>query len=152
MHHLRKKARRLNAALYTLDRVYLENEKKAGVKNSEVCLVYALDDGKPHSQKQICIDWEIPSSTLNSIIKQWEKLGYLELRPIPGKRRDMQVVLTETGPAHAKPWLDSIYRAEEQAMSKVLEKYSDDFIDAMELFHKELENAFSKQNTMKEEK
>lgn len=142
MQQLRAKARRLNAALFTLDRVYIENERKNGLKNSEVCLMYALDDGRPHSQKEISVDWEIPRTTLNTIIKQWEKQGLLLLRPIPGKKRDMEIVLTDEGRAHMRPYLDVIYRAEEAAMEKVLSRYSDEFIQAMELFHAELQTAF----------
>ena len=46
-----------------------------------MCLLYALDDGQMHSQNDICLQWEIPRSTLNTIIKQ-----LLELVP-PAKQR-----------------------------------------------------------------
>ncbi len=141
MDEIRKKARRLNDALYTLDRVYQENERKRGYKDSEICMVYALDDGEFHSQKEISEEREIPRTTLNTIVKEWERQGYLELRPIPGKRRDMQIVLTEAGERYARPCLNYIYQAEDYAMKKTLEKYSDTFIEALECFHSALQEA-----------
>ncbi|MBQ2327118.1 MAG: MarR family transcriptional regulator, partial [Clostridia bacterium] len=93
----RELARRLNLASYSIDYAYYLNEQRHGIKTSEMCLLYALDDGQMHSQNDICLQWEIPRSTLNTIIKQWERQGYLRLTPIPGKSREMHISLTEAG-------------------------------------------------------
>ena len=54
----------------------------------------------------------------------------------------MQICLTEKGKTYASQILDVIYRAEDQAMEKTLEKYPADFIDVLGYFVKHLESSF----------
>ena len=146
----RELARRLNLASYSTDYAYYLNEQRHGIKTSEMCLLYALDDGQMHSQNDICLQWEIPRSTLNTIIKQWERQGSLRLTPIPGKSREMHISLTEAGKEYARPFLESVYKAEDEAIRKTVEKYSEAFVEAMEYFDKALREAFERNNEMKE--
>lgn len=71
MKDYRQLARKSNIINYRTDQIYYDYERKHAISDSEVCLMYALDDGSLHSQKQICEDWHIPKTTLNTIIKQW---------------------------------------------------------------------------------
>ncbi len=94
---MKQKARRLALALYNIDVVYLTNEKSKQLSDAELCLMYALDDGEPHSQKDISTQWLVPKTTINTITKRWEKEGLLIQTPIPGRRREMQIILTNAG-------------------------------------------------------
>ncbi len=136
-----KTARRLNLALYNIDLAYLINERKQNISDSELCLMYALDDGESHSQKEISEQWLIPRQTINTITKRWEKEGLLVQTSIPGRRREMRVTLTDTGKAYAKSFLELIYAAEEKALQKTMERYSDEFIEAIEYFGQNLKDA-----------
>lgn len=129
-------------AINNIDEAYMLNEKKRQISESELCLMYALDDGKPHSQKEISSVWMVPKTTLNTITKRWEKEGLLIQSPIPGRRREMQITLTEAGEQYARGFLTFIYEAEEIALRKTLERYSDEFIEALEFFSENLKEAF----------
>lgn len=142
MKDIRKKAKRLILALYNIDEVYYASEKKKRLSDAELCILYALDDGQPHSQKEICEEWLVPKTTINTITNKWRSQGLLTLTPIPGKRREMQITLTETGKQYAGEILSFIYRAEDKALGKTLEKYSDTFIEALEYFGESLKEAF----------
>lgn len=135
-------ARRLILALYNIDEVYLLNEKKKKVSDAELCLMYALDDGKPHSQREISVEWQVPKTTVNTITKRWENEGLLIQTPVPGKRREMEITLTEQGKAYAKEFMAFLYQAEDIALVKTLEKYGTEFIDAIEFFGASLKDAF----------
>ncbi len=135
-------ARRLIFALYNIDEVYLLNEKKKKLSDAELCVMYALDDGKPHSQREISQEWLVPKTSVNTIVKRWEKGGYLTMTPIPGKRREMEITLTEQGKAYAKEFMGFLYQAEDIALAKTLEKYGTGFIDAIEFFGDSLKDAF----------
>lgn len=63
----------------------------------------------PHSQKQICQEWGLPKTTLNTTLKQAEAKGYLTLVPIAGKRRERQICLTAAGQAYARQGPPPIY-------------------------------------------
>jgi len=145
MEDIRAKAKRLILALYNIDEVYYTSEKKRRLSDAELCILYALDDGQPHSQKEICDKWLVPKTTINTITKKWESQGLLTLAAISGKRREMQITLTDSGKAFSKEILDFIYRSEDTALAKTLDKYSDAFIDALEYFGAELKKAFEEE-------
>jgi len=145
MEYIRVTAKRLILALYNIDEVYYASEKKRRLSDAELCILYALDDGQPHSQKEICEKWLVPKTTVNTITKKWESQGLLTLAAISGKRREMQITLTDSGKAFSKEILDFIYRAEDTALTKTLDKYSDAFIEALEYFGTELKKAFEEE-------
>lgn len=139
---MRETARRLILALYRIDETYYLNENKKKLSDAELCVMYALDDGKPHSQREISQEWLVPKTSVNTIVKRWEKEGYLTMTPIPGKRREMQILLTDAGREYAKSFMSFLYQAEDIALAKTLEKYGTGFIDAIEFFGDSLKDAF----------
>ena len=145
MNDIRKITRQLVIALANIDTTYSANTAKIGSQSTELWLMYALDDGNPHSQKQICDEWGFPRTTLNAIIKKCEAADYLTLSLIPGKRREMQICLTEKGKTYAKQLLDVVYRAENKAMEETLERYSEEFISALNYFEQSLKLSFEKE-------
>lgn len=142
---MRENARRLIVALYNIDEIYYLSECKKKLSDAEFTVMYALDDGKPHSQREISQEWLIPKTSVNTIVKRWEKDGLLTLTPIPGKRREMHIMLTDAGREYAKSFMSFLYRAEEKALKKTLEKYSDEFIDALTFFGASLKEAFAEE-------
>ena len=119
-------------ALYHVDSFYDEFAKKSNVSSALLWVLYALNDGKPHTQIEISNDWKLPKTTVNTVIKDIQKDGYALLVPIKGKRREMSIVLTESGKAFADNVLSDLYKkeaevfrsfsSEEQEIVKVLEK------------------------------
>lgn len=134
MKNIREVMRKFTVALNNLDEAYCSKTKKIGIKESELWLLYALDDEKAHSQKQICEEWGFPKTTLNTAIKQAEAAGHLTLSHIPGQRREMHVCLTEQGKIYAKQVLQPIYAAEKTALEETVSCYSIDFIEALDYF------------------
>ena len=119
-------------ALYRVDSYYDEFAKKSNVSPALLWVLYALNDGNPHTQIEISNDWELPKTTVNTVIKEIQKDGYVELVPIKGKRREMSIVLTESGKKFADDVLSDLYKieaevfkalsTEEQRIVAVLEK------------------------------
>ena len=68
--------------------------------------------------------------------------GYIVASPIPGKRREQNIVFTDAGKEFAQEYLSIIYQVERLAMAKTIERYSDSFIEAMECYAACLEEAF----------
>ena len=134
-------ARRLTIALFKLDGVQMSNKKKT-TSESEHTLMYALDDGQPHSQREIADEWFIPRTTLNTIVKQWEREELLTQTAIPGKKREMQIALTEKGRSYVKESMQEFYRMEEIAIARTIEKYSDSFIEAIEYLGSTLQEVY----------
>jgi len=142
---MRDVARRLILALYNIDEVYYLNEGRKKISDAELSVMYALDDGKPHSQREISQEWLVPKTTVNTIVKRWEKEGLLTQTPIQGKRREMNIMLTDAGREYAKSFMSFLYKAEDKALKKTLDKYSDDFIEVIEYFGESLKEAFEEE-------
>ena len=121
-------------ALYRVDSFYDEFAKQSNVSSALLWVLYALNDGNPHTQIEISNDWELPKTTVNTVIKEIQKDGYVELVPIKGKRREMSIVLTESGKKFADNVLSDLYKKEaevfkslnieEQGIVMILEKIS----------------------------
>ncbi|MDE7218441.1 MAG: MarR family winged helix-turn-helix transcriptional regulator [Oscillospiraceae bacterium] len=126
--------RRYVAAISAADGAYYRWAVQSGVTPHTLDLLYALNDGMPHSQKQICEEWGIPKTTVNTVVKACQAAGYITLEPMPGRPRQRQLCLTEAGQAYAREALAELYLLEDQAMAAAVERYGATFVDAMELY------------------
>ena len=106
-------------ALYHVDAFYDEFAKQSNVSSALLWVLYALNDGKSHTQIEISNDWKLPKTTVNTVIKDIQKDGYVELVPIKGKRREMSIVLTESGKAFADNVLSDLYKKEAKAFKSI---------------------------------
>lgn len=145
MDDMRQLMRTFSIALNNIDEIYCSDVPQIGVKESMLRLLYALDDGEGHSQRELCEKWAFSKTTLNTTIKQAEKDGYLTLVPIPGKRREMTICLTEKGKSYAQQVLYPIYAVENQAMEETMKRYSAEFVEALNYFCICMKSALKKQ-------
>ncbi len=110
--------RRLMIAIDHIDQLYYRAVRKLGVKSNTFVLLYALADGRHYSQKQLCEEWSVPRTTLNTIVRECKEQGYLELLPTGGKEKNIR--LTDAGKLWASTIIAPIIQAEERALAGVL--------------------------------
>lgn len=128
----REEIRRIMITVNVIDGIYEMIAKNLGVKDNTLALIYALDDGKPHSQKEICEEWLIPRTTLNTIVKECVKKDFIVLEEYHKKEKAIR--LTSKGHAFAESVLKKVYEIEAEAMKHTLNEVSPAFIDGLELF------------------
>ena len=141
MNDLRRDIRRIAISMNAMEGAYEQAFKAAGAKGNLLWLLYAIDDGEMHSQKQICEEWLFPKTTINTIAKECQALGYITLRAIPGRKRELQISLTEKGESFAREMLRGVYEAEERALVKTMEHCAPSFISDLEMFNLNLKTA-----------
>ena len=73
--------------------------------------------GNEHTQKEISENWSIPKTTLNTLIKELEKDKYIELIPIEGEKRELNIKLTLSGKKYADEILNNIYEIENKVFN-----------------------------------
>lgn len=105
--------------LYRIDSFYDDFAKDSGVKPNLLWILYALNDKKAHSQKEICTTWMLPTSTVNTIIKELEEDGYVELVKIKGEKRELRVKLTDKGLTYADDVLKNVYEMEKTIFDSI---------------------------------
>lgn len=107
----RESVRRLMVAINRVDGIWYLLARKSGMKVNTISLLFALDDGKAHTQKQICEEWIIPRTTINTVVKECVELGYVELEQID-RSKEKLVRLTEKGMQYTQQVLELFYRSE----------------------------------------
>lgn len=133
----RKSFYEFGRALYKIDGFYAEYAKTSGVKENLLWVLYALNDGNKHSQKEICESWDLPRTTVNTIVKELEEEGYVVLSQIKGEKRELELALTEKGKAYAESLLSELYEIESKAFGLLKEL---DLANKMSLLLNELQN------------
>ncbi|MDD3174183.1 MAG: helix-turn-helix domain-containing protein [Herbinix sp.] len=144
MYDYRNEIRRLMIAVNQVEGLYYSAAKKLGVKENTLTLLYALDDGKSHSQKQICVEWFIPRTTINTIVKECVDAGYIKLVS-EEHSKEKKVAITDKGKIYAQTVLQAIYHAEQNAMTATLTKFTPDFVEVMEQFVAHLQKEIEQQ-------
>ena len=125
-------ARRLILAATRMDGAYYYFARHSGVPENQLALFYALSDGKPHSQKEICEDWLIPKTTINTVVKEQVAAGHLTLRA--GEGREKIICLTEAGRAYAEKAISALCAAERAAAERTIARHGAGFVAAVEDF------------------
>lgn len=134
---------RLMKVTNRLDGMYRMAAKVNGIKLNTLVLLYALDDGLPHSQKQICDDWLIPRTTLNTIVTENVADGYISLLEVDHSKEKI-IVVTKKGKDYIHKVMNDVYAAEHVAMDKTQKDYPISFTAALEEFASSLQEEFDK--------
>ena len=142
MEQAREKVKQLLKIFYNIDTQYSRAVRRTGYKPNLLMLFYSLDNNKPMSQKQICEDWCIPKTTVNTLIKECEQQGYITFEAVKGQRREKVVILTESGKKYAHQLLSTMYQAEEEAVDNM--ENVEEFIPLADKFLENLKTAFEK--------
>ena len=132
---------RITNACNKMDGAYYFCGKKLGIKENTLTIIYALEDGQPHSQKQISEEWLLPKTTINTVIKECVQKGYLVLHQ-EAHTKEKMVHLTEAGKIYAQDILSHLRLAELAAFRAVKEKYPVDFAEIFEEFARQLQSAY----------
>lgn len=106
---------------YKIDAYYAAFARRSGVQPRLLWVLYALNDGESHTQKEICDTWILPRTTVNTIVKELEAEGYVVLSQIKGKKREMNVTLTKAGKAYADEKLARLYEIENRVFDSLTE-------------------------------
>lgn len=138
---MRSEIRRLVDATNVIDHTYLVKGRSMAVKPNIVVLMYALANDETLSQSKLHNNWLLPLSTINTIVTECRNAGYITLEPIPGKRRECYLRFTERGKEFAELILSEIHAAEEEAMHATVERFSPEFIEALEYYAEKFRQA-----------
>jgi len=122
----------LNQHEKELTAIYRSAAIKSGISDSELWVWYALLVlGGEYSQQNICYLWSLPKQTVNSVIANLTKKGYVFLETVPGTRNRKIIRLTEAGKEFGENRVLHIYEAEQRAIEKMPEQELKTFIALM---------------------
>ena len=108
--------------------------------NSTMVLYSFYEDMETCTQKTISQKWVIPKQTVNAILKDFEKQGFVEFVPMAEDRRNKYIKLTETGKVYVDTIISELRRIElfaaEQMGTEHMESLISNLGKFIELFRK----------------
>jgi len=129
----REQIRRVMIGVNIIEGSYDEIARRLDIKENLLVLLYALDDGRAHSQVEISRNWMMPKTTLNTIVRECVEKGLVELEHQP-HTREKYLRLTPEGQAYGQKILPLVYEAEERAYRAVLQGAEGEFVEGFEAF------------------
>ncbi len=136
MHNDREDIRKIMISVNVICQIYSEMAKKLIIKDDMLSLLYALDDGKPHTQSDICHSWDIPKTTINTIVQECKERKLLTLEENPENKKEKYLRITDYGKIFSNEILKSIYTIEDRAYRE--SKNFQNVIEFLENFTKNL--------------
>ena len=100
--------------------VYEEWAKTQGLSSNAVLVLYSFYDGEKNcTQKSICQKWCIPKQTVSTILKDFQKRGYLEMTAMPEDKRNKLIKLTDLGKKLTNDVIGKLHKKEIHVMEKM---------------------------------
>lgn len=118
---IRDQAKRLRESWRPVDKVYEEYAKSIGMPYTSFSVLWSLLFNENCTQKEICQRTWLPKQTVNTIITDFYKNGFVVLEERPEDRRTKTVKLTEKGKNYAQEAVCHIRYAEYAAMEQFTE-------------------------------
>ena len=117
--------------------MYEEWAKEQGLSSNGVLLLYSFheEDGSC-TQKMLSEKWCIPKQTVNTILKDFEKKGYVEMVSMSGDKRNKQICLTEEGKLYAEDIVTKLHEKESYVIAQMGTDNIKNMNDNTELFIK----------------
>ena len=116
--------------------MYEEWSKTQGLSSNGILMLYSLCEEESCTQKSISQKWGIPKQTVNTILKDFQEKGYVEMVSQPEDKRNKMIQLTETGKTYAEQIIGKLHRKELHMMNKIGLEAMKDLNDRMELLAK----------------
>ena len=113
--------------------VYEEWAKSHGMSANSLLILEALYDGI-RTQKEISQKWCIPKQTINTILKDLEAQGYLELTAMAQDKRNKRIELTSKGRLFADRIITQVQEKELYVIRQMGLERMKSMNDGLELF------------------
>lgn len=118
--HYKEYLELLNQQVKELVGIYRGAVSRSGISENEFWVWYSLlaVDGE-YSQQDICSTWSLSKQTVNTIVVNMARKGFVILEAIPGTRNRKNIRLTEAGREYGERIVAPISQAEQKAFEKL---------------------------------
>lgn len=114
---IRKQIDIIKQKIKELNSLYHIAARKSGISDSEISIWSVLLNAEEEfSQQDLCDLLYLPKQTVNSLISNFIKKGYVNLEHVTGTRNRKMIRLTEEGYLYGKSRVMWIFEAEQKAM------------------------------------
>lgn len=115
--NIRQQVDIINQKIKELNSLYHTAARKSGISDGEICIwSVLLNAEEEYSQQDLSDLLSLPKQTINSLISNFLKKGYVLLEHVAGTKNRKIIRLTEEGYIYGKSRVMWIFEAEQKAM------------------------------------
>ncbi|MBO5199432.1 MAG: winged helix-turn-helix transcriptional regulator [Lachnospiraceae bacterium] len=130
---------RRNQLKFSYEALYREVAAYFNLPPTAVWILYTLMDTDGEiAQQDLGEQWNFPKQTINSVIQNLNRDGYLTLTVIPGTRNRKAIRLTEQGKELANQTAKLLAEAEERAAAHLTEEERTQYLSLSAKFYNSL--------------
>ncbi len=127
----------INQRIKELVSVYRMAVGHSGISDNEFWIWYALVNmGGEFTQQDICGLWSFSKQTVNTIITNMARKGYVQLEAIPGSRNRKRITLTKEGQTYGERIVMPVLMGEQRTLERLTK-------DELEFFNRILNKYIS---------
>lgn len=139
----------INCIVNRTDYLYEKWAKQQSVNSYLLMILYMLSAADINTQKEIANIYGMPKQTVNTVITDLHKKGYIKLIPNEKDKRSKVIKLTDEGMQYADAIVNPLLSCEKNVLEKMGEKRVGMLIDTMNQYADLLEKEFNKFNNLK---
>ena len=144
---IKKQINTINQKINELNALYRTAATKSGIPDGEISIWSALlCSEEEYSQQDLAEMLFLPKQTVNSIISNLTKKGFVFLEHVPGTRNRKVVRLTKKGQEYGQSRVMWIFRAEETAMEETDAQEVQAYISMLEKYISRLKDEIDKKS------
>ncbi len=121
-------------AWQSINIIYEDYARKSGVSYNSLYILNAIQQTENCTQKEICEKTLLPKQTVNNVVTNFYKKGYVELVELPENRRVKAIHLTEKGIQYANTLIPHIHHADRLAMESLTVEQQDTLLHLMDIY------------------
>lgn len=134
----------INRKFKEIESLYHEAACRSGITDAEISIWSALlTSDAEYSQQELCKMLYLPRQTVNSIVRNMVKQGYVLLEHVPGSRNRKVIHLTGDGRVYGLQKVMWIFTAEKNALSSTGSSEARAFISMLEKYIFSLRREFN---------
>lgn len=127
--------------------LYEDWSKAHGLSFNEVMVLYSIyEDSGNCTQKMISQKWLIPKQSVNTILKDFERKGFVEFVPLQSDKRNKLIKPTPTGMEYADRIITELRRLELFIIEQMGVENITQFNNSMALFAELFKKGLSEKN------
>lgn len=116
--------------------LYEDWAKKRGISYFELLTILSVTEAQtPCTQKDICDQWILPKQTVNSVLANLVKRGWVRLSPSPKDRRNKEILLTGEGKIAAAKIAGDLQEKENAVWLKLGKKRADEMLENTAIYN-----------------
>ena len=116
--------------------LYEDWAKKRGISYFELLTSLSVREAQtPCTQKDICDQWILPKQTVNSVLANLVKRGWVRLSPSPKDRRNKEILLTGEGKIAAAKIAGDLQEKENAVWLKLGKKRADEMLENTAIYN-----------------